>query len=149
MTQLIVAKNNQGIIMAADSKAYDFDLQGDMQEVTVNPLIKLGQYTMILAGGDAEAVQIAQSLAGFIHAEGLSETGEILTAALPFINSEYEKVMRKKCNFLPVDPVQHMYFILGGMSEDQDSTSQVNLSITLDFYCLNMQDWVGAARWAA
>lgn len=127
MTQLIVAKNNHGIVMAADSKAYDFDLQGNMQEVTVNPLIKLGQYTMILAGGDADAVQIAQSLAGFILAEGLSKTGEIITAAMPFINSEYEKVMRKKCNCLPVDPVQHMYFILAGMNEDQDPTFQVNL----------------------
>jgi len=127
MTQLITARNNDGIVMAADSKAYDFDENGKMQEVSVNPLVKLGPQTVILAGGDADGVEMAHALARFIQGEGLTSTSEIAMAALPFLNSEYEKVMRRKCNCLPVDPVQHMYFILGGMNPDQEPAFQVDL----------------------
>jgi len=37
------------------------------------------------------------------------------------------KVMHRKCDCLPVDPVQHMYFILRGMNPDQEPTFQVDL----------------------
>jgi hypothetical protein len=127
MTQLIVARNSEGIAMATDSKAYDFDENGAMQEVIVNPVVTLGPRTVILAGGDADGANIAFSLARFIKGEGLESTAEIAMAALPFLNSEYEKVMRRKCNCIPVDPVQHMYFILGGFNTGQEPTFQVDL----------------------
>lgn len=127
MTQFIVARNSDGLIMAADSKGFDFDLDGTMQEVNINPLIHLTSHNVILAGGDADAVPIAQSLAHFIAEEGLNSISDIAMAALPFLSSEYEKAMRKKCNCIPVDPVQHMYFILGGMNWEQKPVYQLDL----------------------
>ena len=127
MTQFIVARNTDGLIMAADSKGFDFDLNGTMQEVTINPLVRLSTHSIILAGGDADAGQIAQSLAHFIEGEKLSSISDIAMAALPFLSAEYEKVMRRKCNCIPVDPVQHMYFILGGMNFEQEPAFQLEL----------------------
>ncbi|MFW6055495.1 MAG: hypothetical protein ACOC9D_06270, partial [Thermodesulfobacteriota bacterium] len=113
--------------LAADSKGYAFDEQGKMQEMSINPLIPLGEKAALLAGGDADAVHAGQALSEFIHQEGLSLIPEIYAAALPFLNSEYEKLMRLKCNCLPVDPIQHMYFILAGMTESQESPFQLHL----------------------
>lgn len=127
MTQFIVAKNNEGIVLAADSRGYDFDLQGGMQEVTVEPLVQLGQNTAILAGGDADGVEVINSLANFIQAENLTETSDIALAALPFLNAEYEKIMRRKCDCLPIDPVHHMYFILAGLNVEKEPKFQVDL----------------------
>ena len=42
-------------------------------------------------------------------------------AALPFLASEYEKFMRKKCTFWPIDPIHQVHFILGGYSPNNAS----------------------------
>ncbi|MCF8039704.1 MAG: hypothetical protein K9K79_10345 [Desulfohalobiaceae bacterium] len=127
MTQIIVAKTRGGLALAADSKGYAFDEQGKMQEMSINPLIPLGQKAALIAGGDADAVQAGQNLSQFIKQEGLSLIPEIYAAALPFLNTEYEKIMRRKCNCLPVDPIQHIYFILAGISDSPESRFQLHL----------------------
>ncbi len=114
MTQLIAAQASDGIVLAADSKGFSFDEQGNMQEVSINPLLALSSQTAVLAGGDADAAYVVESLQKFIRDEGANDITEVYQAALPFLNSEYERIMAEKCSCLPVDPVHHMYFILAG-----------------------------------
>jgi hypothetical protein len=121
MAQHIVSLNRNGIVLAADSKAFDFATDESMQAVSVNPLIRLSDSTAILAGGDAESADICGTFRQFVANEELRGVSEIYSAALPFLGTEYEKSMRHKCDCIPVDPVHHMFFILAGHDpEDQN-----------------------------
>jgi hypothetical protein len=128
MSQLIACKNANGIVLATDGMALDFDTQGNMRHAEVKPLIQLGADSAILAGGVTDSIEICHSLQAFLQEENISDIEDIYTAALPFLNSEYESYMRKECEFLPVDPVHHVYFILAGYSrKDQRSPLKLYL----------------------
>jgi 20S proteasome alpha/beta subunit len=116
MSQLIACRSPQGIVLAADSLAVDFDTKGALIEVKTARLVPLTGNVAILAGGAADGTGMCQALKRFIAEEGLSDVQDIYRTALPFLASEYEQFMRKKCQAIPVDPLHHVHFILAGVS---------------------------------
>jgi hypothetical protein len=114
MAQLIACHNNHGIVLAADSKALDFNDKGQMIDLKVERLVQLGRHAAILAGGAAQAAHMARALKAFIASEGLSDIEDIYQAALPFLGSEYARFLRHKCQEPELDPLLHVYFILAG-----------------------------------
>jgi 20S proteasome alpha/beta subunit len=127
MSQLIACRNSHGIVLAGDSKTLAFDSNGKLIEVETERLVQLSERVAILAGGAAEGVEMGDALKGFIAEEGLRDVQDIYTAAVPFLASEYEKFMRKKCEILPVDPLHHVHFILAGYSEANEEKPRMYL----------------------
>jgi hypothetical protein len=118
MSSLIACKNRKGIVLAADSKAVDVDTMGGIQEMSVRRLLQLTDHTALLAGGAAAGQQMADRLKRFISDEKLTDVESVYHAALPFLASEYEQFMRKNCEIMPLDPIHHVHFILGGQTEN-------------------------------
>ena len=114
MSQLIACQNANGIVLATDGKAVDFDPRGKMIDLKVNRLVQISQHTAILTGGAADGVGMCHALRSFLKEEGLDDIQEVYGASLPFMSTEFERFMRKRCEILPVDPIHHVYFILGG-----------------------------------
>jgi hypothetical protein len=121
MSQLIACRNAQGIVLAVDSLAVDFDSKGTMTAVKTARLVPLTGDAAILAGGAAESAGMCEALKRFIAEEGLSDVQDIYRTALPFLASEYEQFMRKRCQALPVDPLHHVHFILAGVSSNDSA----------------------------
>jgi hypothetical protein len=117
MSQLIACLNDNGIVLAADAHAVDFEPTGEMRTMRVNRLFQLSSHTAVLTGGTPDGVEMCQALQTFIREEGLNDIQAVYAAALPFLASEFEQFMRKKCEVLPIDPVHHVYFVLGGYTE--------------------------------
>lgn len=117
MAQLIAAQNDNGIVLAADSKAIEFDLDGNPNYRTVNRLLPLGERAAILAGGGAHTVEMTRSLQAFVSGEGLTDIEDIYHAAIPYLGGEYERFMRKECETLHLDPLLYTYFILAGYTD--------------------------------
>ena len=122
MSQIIACKTKDGIILAADSKAVEMDSQGHLAEYSIQRLFQLTPYTAIMTGGAMQGAKICESLKDFIDQEQLEDIEDVYNAGLPFLASEYERYMRKACEFLPLDPIHQVYFILAGYS----ATSQTN-----------------------
>lgn len=119
MAQIIAAQNDNGIVLATDSKAIEFDLDGNPVYHTVNRLLPLAERAAILAGGGAHTMDMARSLQAFVSGEGLTDIEDIHRAAIPYLGGEYERFMRKECQTLHLDPLLYTYFILAGYT-DQD-----------------------------
>lgn len=117
MSQLMACQNANGIVLAADGQAIDFDPQGRMIELTVDRLVQLSHHTAILTGGAADGVSMCHGLENFIREEGLDNIEEVYGAALPFLTTEFERFMLKRCEVLPVDPIHHVFFVLAGYTE--------------------------------
>jgi hypothetical protein len=116
MSQILACKTESGIIFAADSQAVDFTPQGELVSLQITRLIQLTPQAAILAGGAAAGEPMCRSLKAFLAEEKLADIQDVCSAALPFLAGEYERFMRKTCTSLPVDPVHHVHFILGGYS---------------------------------
>jgi hypothetical protein len=119
MSQIVACRTDAGIILAADSGAVDVNAKGGIFEVKINRMLPLTSNTAIVTGGAAEGEIMCRALKEFISEENLTDIDEVYKAALPFLASEYEKFIRKKCAFLPVDPIHQVYFILGGYSQNK------------------------------
>ena len=116
MSQIIACKNENGIILACDSQATDFDLQGEIVTYSINRLHQLTSAAAVITGGSATGEKMCESLKDLVAAENLTEIEDVYNAALPFLASEYERFMRKTCEYLPIDPINQVHFIIGGYS---------------------------------
>lgn len=114
MSQLIVCQNSHGVLMAADSQAPGVEPGGEVRQTTVKRVVELSSHAVILAGGAADGVEMSRALKQFVSEEAISDVQDIFDAARPFLATEFERVMRRKCEVLPVDPVHQVHFILGG-----------------------------------
>lgn len=117
MSQLMVCQNSQGIILATDSKAVALGLGGEIKHQEVNRMLQLSDHTAIVTGGAAEGTDMLAGLKDFLAGEGIDDVQDVFEAALPFLASEYEGFMRKHCNVHPLDPIHHVYFVLGGCTK--------------------------------
>ncbi len=116
MSQLIACKSQHGILLAADSKAFDVDAYGTIMEYNVSRLLQLTDNSVLLSGGAAAGAAMARAFKGFVSGESLDDVDAIYEAALPFLASEYTEFMRKSCEVQPLDPMHHVHFILAGRS---------------------------------
>jgi hypothetical protein len=117
MPQILVAQNIRGIILAAENRAVALNEKGEEFFLAVNRLVPLSSHCALVAAGAAEGIDMANSLRNFIQGEGVEDVQDLYGAALPFLSTEYERFMRKKCEILPVDPLHHLSFILAGKTD--------------------------------
>jgi len=114
MSQLIACKNNNGIVLAVDSRSVGVDISGELIESEIERLHALSKNTVILCGGASAGEEICRSLKEFVHNENLIHIDEVYPAALPFLASAYERFMAKNFRFQPLDPTHQIHFILAG-----------------------------------
>ena len=117
MSQIIVAQNRNGIVLAGENWAVQLDGDGRETAFEVNRLLRLTSHCALLTTGAAEGAEMGNALKQFIQGEELKDVQEVYGAALPFLSTEYERFMRKKCEVLPVDPIHQVSFILAGRTE--------------------------------
>jgi len=117
MSQIVVAQNAQGIVLAAENRTLQLDEAGKEIFLQLNRLLPLASHGALLISGAAEGTEMGNALKQFIREEGLKDIQDIYGAALPFLSTEYERFMRKKCELLPIDPIHQVSFILAGRTE--------------------------------
>lgn len=117
MSQIIVAQNKNGIVLAVENRAIQIDDQGTETSFQVNRLLPLTSHTALLTAGAAEGAEMGKALKQFIQGEDLKDVQDLYGATLAFLSTEYERFMRKKCERLPMDPIHQVSFILAGKTE--------------------------------
>jgi hypothetical protein len=117
MSQIIVAQNSNGIVLAAENRAVQLDEKGKEILLQVNRLLPLTSHCALLTAGAAEGVEMGNALKQFIQGEAIKDVQDLYGAALAFLSTEHERFMRKKCELLPIDPIHQVSFILAGKTE--------------------------------
>jgi len=123
MSQIIVAQNKQGIVLAAENRAVHLDDSGKEISLQMKRLVPITSHCAMLTAGAPEGNEMGAALKQFILGEGLSDIQDIYTASLAFLSTEYNRFMRKKCEVLPVDPIHQVSFILAGKTEKDPAMS--------------------------
>ena len=117
MSQIIVAQNSKGIVLAAENRAIQLDAKGEEISYQVNRLLPITTHAALLTSGAAEGVGMGNSFKLFVQEEGLKDIQDIYGAALAFLSTEYDRFMTKTCELAPIDPLHQVSFILAGKTE--------------------------------
>ncbi len=117
MSQIIVAQNVDGIVMACENRAIQLDEKGSEIPFQINRLLPLTPHCALLISGSAEGRDMAGALKNFLLGEKLNDVQEVYGTAMAYLSTEYERFMRKKCELLPIDPIHQVSFILAGKTE--------------------------------
>ena len=117
MSQIIVAQNLHGIVLAGENRAIQLDENGNEISLQINRLLPLTPHCALLISGSAEGRDMGSALKNFLAEEKLNDVQDIYGAALAFLSTEFERFMRKKCELLPVDPIHQVSFVLAGRTE--------------------------------
>lgn len=117
MSQIIVAQNVHGIVLAGENRAIQLDEKGNEISLQINRLLPLTSYSALLISGAAEGRDMGSALKDFLLGEKLNDVQDIYGAALAYLSTEFERFMRKKCEWLPVDPIHQVSFVLAGRTE--------------------------------
>ena len=126
MSQIVVAQNLNGILLAAENRVTQLDEKGEEISLNMDCLIPLTSHCVLLTAGAPEGRDMGIALKNFLQGEGLNDVQDIYGAALAYLSTEYERFMRKKCELLPVDPIHQISFILSGRTE-RDQTMPFRL----------------------
>ena len=126
MSQIIVAQNVHGIVLAGENRAIQLDETGKEIQLDVNRLLPLTSHTVLLLAGAAEGRDMGNALKDFLIGENLTDVLDIYGATLAYLSTEYERFMRKKCELLPIDPIHQVSFVLAGRTE-RDQTMPFRL----------------------
>jgi len=114
MSQIIVAKNRNGMVLAAENRGVQLDPEGHEISLHLERIFPLASHGALVVAGAAEGVEMGMALNRFIQGEGLHDILDLYGASLAFLSTEYERFMRKKCELLPIDPIHHVSFVLAG-----------------------------------
>ncbi len=121
MSQIIVAQNVHGIVLAGENRALQLDENGNEISLQINRLLPLTSHCVLLLSGSADGRDMGSALKNFLAGEKLSDVQDIYGTALAYLSTEYERFMRKKCELLPIDPIHQVSFILSGKTDrDKD-----------------------------
>jgi len=117
MSQLIVAQSVHGIILGAEKRAVLVNEKGEEVSLSMDRLIPLAPACALIAAGAVEGVEMGKSLKEFLRGEALADVQDIYGAGLAYLATEHDRLMRKKCEILPIDIIHHVSFILAGKTE--------------------------------
>ena len=117
MSQIIVAQNVNGIVLAGENRATQLDESGKEIQLDVNRLLPLTSHTALMLAGAAEGRDMGNALKDFLLGEKLNDVQDVYGAALAYLSTEYDRFMRKKCELIPVDPIHQVSFVLAGRTE--------------------------------
>jgi hypothetical protein len=117
MSQIIVAQNVHGIVMAGENRAIQLDEKGSEISLQINRLLPLTAHSALLISGAAEGRDMGSALKDFLLGEKLNDVQDIYGTTLAYLSTEYERFMRKKCELLPIDPIHQVSFVLGGRTD--------------------------------
>jgi len=117
MSQIIVAQNVNGIVMACENRAIQLDENGNEISLQINRLLALTSHCALLVSGSPEGRDMGSALKNFLAGEKLNDVQDVYGTALAYLSTEYERFMRKKCELLPIDPIHQVSFVLGGQTD--------------------------------
>ena len=84
MSQIIVAQNVHGIILAGENRVIQLDEKGNEISLQMNRLLPLTSHCALLTAGAAEGAEMGNALKNFLQGENLNDVQDIYGAALPF-----------------------------------------------------------------
>ena len=118
MTQAIVCRNREGLVLATDSCALRELENGRVERLTERKLFALSRYAAVLAVDAQLGVDLAEELQAWLRPRNLADMTDVLAVSQDFLAEGYARYQHAARGRPPGDRtvLRHLYFIIGGYS---------------------------------
>ncbi len=141
MTQEIVYRCPDGIVLASDSLVVRIDESGRRDHASARKIFPLGRWAALLTAGAFRGVQISQRFAQWAEAEGLEFLEDLGPAALEVFEKEYQSFIQENEAWFAAHPQAYrsLYVLLAGWSRRSDSAAWEILFLSSEEHRLPFQ----------
>jgi len=117
MTQILGAVTSEGIVVATDSAATEFDPQGNERRFSVEKLFSVGSHAFIVSGGMGISVDLSLRFKRYVDEKRLPGIEPMIPAAGAFLSGQLGEALTA-CPRPAGEPgeLERIYFLLGGYS---------------------------------
>jgi len=120
VTQALTAFDENGLVLATDSRATRFTESGQAEFFSVEKLMPLGRFSAILSGGAGVSVPLTLALRHEIgQRRGLDDLEHMVEFALEFLTRGYHRYLHQ--HGPEPEGFRRLYFIMAGYSSDYPS----------------------------
>jgi hypothetical protein len=129
MTQEILYRAPQGIVLASDSLVVQVGEDGQRQHYAVQKLFPLGKWAALVTAGAYIGIQISRAFSAIAHDEGLVDLDRLLPAAQSFFEQAYERFIHENQPWFETHPLAYrsLYVLLAGRGHDHEGGWQAHL----------------------
>lgn len=121
MTQILLHRTAQGVLLATDSRAVAFSSgsEEDSERFTVQKLFHPVSHVILLTGGAGYGIWLCEQFASHIAENGLDDASTAAEAALSFLRPLSE-ALKKKVQLSADSPhLDRIYILVGGIHRDE------------------------------
>jgi hypothetical protein len=117
VTQALAAFDENGLVLATDSRATRFSEAGQTEFFAVEKLLPLGKFNAILSGGAGVSVPLTLALRHAIgQRRGLDDLEHMVEFALEFLTRAYNRYLHQ--HGPEPEGFRRLYFVMAGYSPD-------------------------------
>ena len=129
MTQILSGVTKEGIMVATDSMATAFDVDGNERQFPIDKLFSVNTHAFIVSGGMGMSVELSMRFKRYAEERRLLGIEKIIAAAGPYLSDQYREALRNGSGKTFRDgQFDRIYFVVGGYSfRSQDKPYQIAL----------------------
>jgi hypothetical protein len=117
MTQILGAVTSEGIMVATDSLATEFDSQGNERRFPVEKLFSVGSHAFIVSGGMGISVDLSLRFKRYVEEKALPGIEPMISAAGAFLSGQLGEALKaRRQSAGEPGELERIYFLLGGYS---------------------------------
>ncbi|HYA02873.1 MAG TPA: hypothetical protein VEI04_07145 [Syntrophobacteria bacterium] len=117
MTQILSGITSEGIMVATDSTATEFDSRGEGHRFPVDKLFSVGSHAFIVSGGMGMSVELSLRLKRYAEERELLGIEAMIPVAGAFLSGQFNETLKASGRMQGRrDELERVYFLLGGYS---------------------------------
>lgn len=117
MTQILSGITSDGIMVATDSTATEFDSLGEGRRFPVEKLFSVGSHAFIVSGGMGISVELSLKFKQYAEGRELLGIEAMIPVAAAFLSGQFNETLKASGRMQGRrDELERVYFLLGGYS---------------------------------
>jgi hypothetical protein len=117
MTQILSGICSEGIMVATDSMATNFDRDGKERQFTIDKLFSIGSHAFVVSGGMGISVELSRRFKQYAEKRQLVGIEKIIGAAGAYLSDQFRQALGRIGQAKGMEgQLDRIYFLVGGYS---------------------------------
>ncbi len=131
MTQILIHRTTEGIVLATDSRAVAFSSGGDepAEHLQVRKIFHPLPHVILVTGGAGYGIWLCEGLGEHLARHGLNDVDLAAEAALPFLKPLADALKKKHPPSIDQPHLDRVYVIVAGIHETEGGEPSVDVRL--------------------
>ncbi len=131
MTQILVHRAAQGIVLATDSRAVAFSdtCDDESEHFTVSKVFHPLPNVVLVTGGAGHGQWLCENLAAYLVEQGLNDAVHAAEVALPLLGALLKTMRKQRLACIDLPHLERFYVVVAGIHHSEDNPPSVDVRL--------------------